>query len=145
MHRVARAWLAKSRGVKWPPLVAFLRDRSEGVAMIKRALMVIVAGVAIYLLIPRLGGLSRDAAALRTANLWLALLGIAAEVASIASYVTLYRSLLRAEHVEVPWLAAGRSVMSAFLISHVLPGGAAAGTSMNVRTIEREGGSSRRT
>ena len=99
--------------------------------MIKRALMVIVAGVAIYLLVPRLGGLSRDAAALRHANVWLALLGIAAEVASIAAYVTLYRSLLRAEHAEVPWLAAGRGVMSAFLISHVLPGGSAAGTVVN--------------
>jgi uncharacterized protein (TIRG00374 family) len=113
--------------------------------MIKRALGVIVFGVALYLLIPRLGGLSRDAAALRTANLWLALLGVAAEVASIAAYVTLYRSLLRAEEVEVPWLAAGRGVMSAFLMSHILPGGAAVGTVMNVRTMEREGVSPRRT
>jgi len=113
--------------------------------MIKRALVVIVAGVAIYLLVPRLGGLSRDAAALRHANLWLALLGVAAETASIAMYVTLYRSLLRAEQAEVPWLAAGRGVMSAFLMSHVLPGGAAAGTVMNVRTMEREGVSPRRT
>jgi len=113
--------------------------------VIKRTLMVIVAGVAIYLLVPRLGGLSRDAAALRDANLWLALLGVAAETASIAAYVTLYRSLLRAEHAEVPWLAAGRGVMSAFLISHVLPGGAAAGTVMNVRTMEREGVAPKRT
>jgi uncharacterized protein (TIRG00374 family) len=113
--------------------------------VIKRTLMVIVAGVAIYLLVPRLGGLSRDAAALRDANLWLALLGVAVETASIAAYVTLYRSLLRAEHAEVPWLAAGRGVMSAFLISHVLPGGAAAGTVMNVRTMEREGVPARRT
>jgi uncharacterized protein (TIRG00374 family) len=113
--------------------------------MIKRALVVIVAGVAIYLLVPRLGGLSRDAAAIRYANLWLALLGVAVETASIAAYVTLYRSLLRAEHAEVPWLAAGRGVMSAFLISHVLPGGAAAGTVMNVRTMEREGVPPRRT
>jgi glycosyltransferase 2 family protein len=113
--------------------------------MIKRVLMVVVAGVAIYLLVPRLGGLSRDAAALRHANLWLVLVGVAAETASIASYVTLYRSLLRAEHVEVPWLAAGRGVMSAFLISHVFPGGAAAGTVVNVRTMEREGISPRRT
>jgi len=113
--------------------------------MIKRALMVIVAGVAIYLLVPRLGGLSRDAAALRHANFWLVFLGVGAEALSIAAYVTLYRSLLRAEHAEVPWLAAGRGVMSAFLISHVLPGGAATGTVMNVRTMEREGVPPRRT
>ena len=113
--------------------------------MIKRAIMLIVAGVAIYLLVPRLGGISRDAAALRHANLWLVLLGIAAEALSLAAYVTLYRGLLRAEHAQVPWLAAGRGVMAAFLISHVLPGGAATGTVMNVRTMEREGVSARRT
>jgi uncharacterized protein (TIRG00374 family) len=53
--------------------------------------------------------------------------------------------LLRAEHVEVRWLAAGRGVMSAFLMSHILPGGAAVGTVVNVRTMEREGVSPRRT
>jgi uncharacterized protein (TIRG00374 family) len=73
------------------------------------------------------------------------LLGIAAEVASIAAYITLYRSLLRAEEAEVPWLAAGRGVMAAFLMSHILPGGAAVGTVVNVRTMEREGVSPRRT
>jgi uncharacterized protein (TIRG00374 family) len=113
--------------------------------MIKRALGVIVFGVALYLLIPQLGGLSRDAAALRSANLWLALLGVAAEAASLAVYVTLYRSLLRAEEVEVPWVSAGRGVMAAFLMSHILPGGAAVGTVINVRTMEREGVSPRRT
>jgi uncharacterized protein (TIRG00374 family) len=113
--------------------------------VIKRTLMVIVAGVAIYLLVPRLGGLSRDAAALRQANFWLVAVAVGAEALSIAAYVTVYRSLLRAEHAEVRWLAAGRGVMSAFLISHVLPGGAAAGTVMNVRTMEREGVSPRRT
>ncbi len=107
--------------------------------------MVIVAGVAIYLLVPRLGGLSRDAAALRDANFWLVLVGIGAETLSLAAYVTLFRDLMRAEHAEVPWLAAGRGVMSAFLISHVLPGGAATGTVMNVRTMEREGIPPRRT
>ena len=113
--------------------------------MIKRALMVIVAGVAIYLLVPRLGGLSRDAEALRQANFWLVIVAVAAEVLSLGSYVSLFRDLLRAEEVEVPWLKAGRGVMSAFLISHVLPGGSAAGTVVNVRTMEREGVSARRT
>src|SRR5215467_5877775 len=113
--------------------------------MIKRALMVIVAGVAIYLLVPRLGGLSRDAAALRNANFWLVLVAIGAEALSLAAYVSLFRDLMRAEHAVVPWLAAGRGIMSAFLISHVLPGGAATGTLMNVRTMEREGISPRRT
>ena len=113
--------------------------------MIKRVLMVVAAGVAIYLLVPRLGGLSRDAAALRHANFYLVGLGILAEAASLAAYVQLFRDCLRAENEEVPWFAAARGVMSAFLISHVLPGGAATGTIVNVRAMEREGVSARKT
>jgi uncharacterized protein (TIRG00374 family) len=107
--------------------------------VIKRVLMVIAAGVAIYLLVPRLGGLSRDAAALRDANFYLVGLGILAEAASLSAYIQLFRDCLRAEDQEVPWFAAARGVMSGFLISHVLPGGAATGTIVNVRTMEREG------
>src|ERR1041384_5825113 len=106
--------------------------------MIRRALFVIGLGVALYLLIPRLGGLSRDVEALRHAHIPLMLLGVVAEAASILSYVALYRSLLRAEEAEVGLLAAGRGVMSAFLVSHLVPGGAAAGTVVNVRTMELE-------
>ena len=113
--------------------------------MIKRALFVIAFGVALYLLIPRLGGLQHDLAALRHANISLMLLGVAAEAASLAAYVVLYRSLLRAEHAEVGFLAAGRGVMSAFLVSHLVPAGAAAGTVVNIRTMEREGVPARRT
>src|SRR5438105_15117201 len=107
--------------------------------MIKRALFVVAFGVALYLLIPRLGGLQHDLAALRQANVTLMLLGVAAEAASIVAYIFLYRSLLRAEHAEVGFFAAARGVMSAFLVSHLVPAGAAAGTVVNVRTMEREG------
>jgi uncharacterized protein (TIRG00374 family) len=107
--------------------------------VLKRVLMVVGAGVAIYLVVPRLGGLSRDAAALRHANFYLVALAVAAEAASLMAYIQLFRDCLRAEDEEVPWFAAGRGVMSAFLISHVLPGGAATGTVINVRTMEREG------
>jgi len=112
--------------------------------VIKRVLMVVVAGVAIYLLVPRLGGLSRDAAALREANFYLVGLGILCEAGSLAAYIQLFRDCLRAEEQEVPWFAAARGVMSGFLISHVLPGGAATGTIVNVRTMEREGVSARK-
>src|SRR6266508_967326 len=114
-------------------------------AWIRRALFVIGLGLALYLLIPRLGGLSRDFEALGHAHIALMLLGVVAEVASICSYIFLYRHLLRAEEAEVSWSAAGRGVMSAFLVSHLVPGGAAAGTMVNVRTMELEGVSPRRT
>jgi glycosyltransferase 2 family protein len=113
--------------------------------MIKRAVFVVMFGVALYLLIPRLGGLQHDLAALSHANISLMLLGVGAEAASIAAYILLYRSLLRAEHAEVGFFAAGRGVMSAFLVSHLVPAGAAAGTVVNVRTMEREGVPPRRT
>src|SRR5260221_8240980 len=139
MRRAARTWLAKCRGAIHPPL-AHRPDRCDCVSMIKRVLGVIVFGVALYLLIPRLGGLSRDAAALRNANVWLALLGVAAEAASIAAYITLYRSLLRAEHIEVPRLATGVEFFSARLMRLVYPCVAPIGTVGHQRDIEGEGG-----
>jgi uncharacterized protein (TIRG00374 family) len=113
--------------------------------MIRRAFFVLGLGVAIYLLIPRLGGLSRDFEALRHADVGWMLLGVVAEGVSISCYVWLYRSLLQAEEVSISWHAAGRGVMSAFLVSHLVPGGAAAGTMVNVRTMELEGVPARRT
>lgn len=111
----------------------------------RRALFVVVLGVGIYLLIPRLGGLEDALDSLRQVHPGLMLLGVVAEAGAIAAYVTLYRSLLHAEDAEVGWFAAGRGVMSAFLVSHLVPGGAAAGAMVNVRTMEIEGVPARRT
>ncbi|MFN2613497.1 MAG: YbhN family protein [Actinomycetota bacterium] len=113
--------------------------------MIKRVFYVLVLGIALYLLIPRLGGLQRNLAALRHAHLPLMALGVLVEAAALLAYVALYRTVLRAQGAYVSLLAAGQGVMAGFFISHLIPGGAAAGTVANVKTMQREGVGARRT
>jgi len=107
--------------------------------VIRRTAYLIAFGVTIYLLIPRLGGLERNIEALHHAHLWLMLLGVAVEAASLAAYVALYRSILAAQGARVSVRAAAQGVMAGFLVSHVVPGGSVAGTIANVQTMEREG------
>ena len=113
--------------------------------MIKRALLLIGAGVAIYLLIPRLGGLEKSLQALRHAHVWLMAVGVVVEIVSLAAYIALYRHVIRAQGRPVSFLAAGQGVMAGFLVSHVVPGGAAAGTLANIKTMEHEGIGARET
>ena len=113
--------------------------------MIKRAFFAVGLGIALYLLIPRLGGLGRDAAELRHAHLWLMILGVVVEIASLGAYVLLYRHLLSSEGAQVKVRAAVTGVMAGFLVSHVVPGGSAAGTVVNVKAMEREGVNARTT
>jgi len=107
--------------------------------VIKRAFLILAAGIALYLLIPRIGGLQRNVVALRHAHVWLMLIGIAVEAASLGSYILLYRDVIRAQGYDVSVLGAGQGVMAGFLVSHLVPGGSAAGTVANIRTMEREG------
>ncbi|MHB8510584.1 MAG: lysylphosphatidylglycerol synthase transmembrane domain-containing protein [Actinomycetota bacterium] len=107
--------------------------------MIKRAFLAIVLGVTLYLLLPRLGGLQRSIYELRHAHVWLMVLGAMIEAASLLAYILLYRKVLDAENRPVSFLAAGQGIMAAFLVSHVVPGGSAAGTVVNVKTMERQG------
>ena len=107
--------------------------------MVKRALLIVAAGAALYLLIPRIGGLQHNIAALRHAHLWLMLVAVLVEAASLGAYIVLYRVVIRAQGHQVSMLAAGQGIMAGFLISHLVPGGSAAGTVANVRTMQREG------
>jgi uncharacterized protein (TIRG00374 family) len=107
--------------------------------VIRRTAYLIAFGIAIYLLIPRLGGLERNIEALHHAHLWLMLLGVVVEAGSLAAYIALYRSVLGAQGARVSARAAGQGVMAGFLISHLVPGGSVAGTIANVKTMEREG------
>ena len=111
--------------------------------MLRRTIYLVALGVAIYLLIPRIGGLERNIRALHHARLWLMALGVLCEAGSLAAYIALYRTVVHAQGARVGILGAGQAVMAGFLISHVVPGGSVAGTIANVRTMEREGVSAR--
>jgi uncharacterized protein (TIRG00374 family) len=113
--------------------------------MLRRIVLVTAAGLALYLLIPRLGGLQRNIVALRHAHISYMALAVLVEAASLGAYIALYRHVLHAQGQTVSALAAGQGVMAGFLVSHIVPGGAAAGTVANVRTMEREGVGARTT
>ena len=113
--------------------------------MIRRTIFLIAFGIAIYLLIPRLGGLERNVEALHHAHLWPMLVGVAVEAASLAAYIALYRTVLRALGAQVGARTAAQGVMAGFLVSHVVPGGSVAGSIANVKTMEREGVGARTT
>jgi uncharacterized protein (TIRG00374 family) len=105
----------------------------------KRAVAVVALGAVLYILLPRLGGLGRDADALRHAHLWLAGLAVAVEAASLFVYVLLYRLVLTQMGQPVGLRPVAEVTMAAFLVSHLVPGGSAAGTTVNIETMRREG------
>ena len=108
-------------------------------AWIRRALYLVLLAAVAYFLLPRVGGLRQEAASLRHANWALIGLAVALEAVSLIAYVLLYRHILLAMESAVPTLAVAEVVMATFLVSHVVPGGSAAGTGVNVDTMRKRG------
>ena len=102
-------------------------------------LMVVGLAVGVYVLLPRLGGLSRDAAELRHARPGFVVAAVAAQAVSLACYALLYRRVLASLGARVPFWLTARVTLASFLVSHVTPFGSAAGTALNVSTLETEG------
>ena len=101
--------------------------------------MVVGLAVGVYVLLPRLGGLSRDAAELRHARPGFVVAAVAAQAVSLACYALLYRRVLASLGARVPFWLTARVTLASFLVSHVTPFGSAAGTALNVSTLETEG------
>jgi uncharacterized protein (TIRG00374 family) len=101
--------------------------------------MVVGLAVGVYVLLPRLGGLSRDAAELRYARPGFVVAAVAAQAVSLACYALLYRRVLASLGARVPFWLTARVTLASFLVSHVTPFGSAAGTALNVSTLETEG------
>src|SRR5437588_10763120 len=111
----------------------------SGVTWVRRGLIILVLGVVLYLLVPRLGGLHRVLIALRGANPWLMAAGVVLEAGSLLAYALLYRTILAAEGSAVPLLPVSEVPLASFLVSHLVPGGSAAGTVVNVRVMRDRG------
>ena len=102
---------------------------------------VMFAGLAVgvYALLPRLGGLSHDAAELRHARPAFVAAAVVAQAVSLGCYALLYRRVLASLGARVPFWLTARVTLASFLVSHVTPFGSAAGTAVNVSTLETEG------
>ncbi|MBO0818786.1 MAG: flippase-like domain-containing protein [Actinobacteria bacterium] len=90
-------------------------------------------------LVPRIGGFARDAGALRHARPVFAVGAVVAEAISLGCYALLYRQVLASLGARVRLGLATRVMMASFLVSHLAPLGSAAGTLLNVSTLEKEG------
>jgi uncharacterized protein (TIRG00374 family) len=101
--------------------------------------MLVALAAGVYALLPRLGGLSRDAAELRHARPFFAAAAVVAQGLSLACYALLYRRVLASLAARVPFWLTARVTLASFLVSHVTPFGSAAGTAVNVSTLETEG------
>lgn len=95
--------------------------------------------VGVFGVLPRIGGLARDAAGLRHASLAFVLASVAAQAVSLGCYALLYRRVLASFGARVRFSLVARVVLASFLVSHLTPFGSATGTLLNVSTLEAEG------
>ena len=95
--------------------------------------------VGIFGVLPRLGGLTHEAAGLRHARPVFLVAAVVAQAVSLGCYALLYRQVLAALGARVRFRLAADVVLASFFVSHLTPFGSAAGTLVNVNTLEAEG------
>ncbi|HLI01831.1 MAG TPA: YbhN family protein [Acidimicrobiales bacterium] len=100
--------------------------------------VLIVALIIEYLVVPQIAG-TRDAlhTLLRVNGAWLAL-GVALEAVSLAAYAQLLRTVLPQENDPGFWRVQ-RIQLSTLALSHVVPGGSAAGSALGYRLLTAAG------
>jgi uncharacterized protein (TIRG00374 family) len=91
-----------------------------------------------YLVLPQIAGARKALSLVAHARLGLIAAGVALQVASIVAYTMLTRSLLPREHRPTLWRLV-RIQLSTLAVSHVVPGGSAAGAGLSFRLLEKEG------
>jgi uncharacterized protein (TIRG00374 family) len=101
--------------------------------------MFVAVTAGVFGLLPRLGGLTHDTAELRHARPALVAASIVSEAASLGFYALLYRRMLASLGAKIRFRLATQVVLASFLVSHLTPFGSAAGTVVNVSTLEAEG------
>jgi uncharacterized protein (TIRG00374 family) len=115
------------------------RRRRPVMRRIGHVVLFIALAVGVFGLLPRLGGLTRDAADLRHARPGFVVAAVIAQAISLGCYALLYRRVLASLGARLPFRMALRVTMASFLVSHVTAFGSATGTLLNVSTLEAEG------
>ncbi len=102
-------------------------------------LLLILLLVVEYLVLPQIAGARRSLHLLGDVNLAYVLVGILLEVASIAAYAQLTRGVLPRTGDKPGFWTLLRIQLSTLSVSHVLPGGAAAGSGLGFRLLSNAG------
>jgi uncharacterized protein (TIRG00374 family) len=106
---------------------------------IVRGVLLVALAAGVFGLLPRLGGLTHDAAGLRHARPVFVVAAIVAQAVSLACYALLYRRVLASLGARLRFRVAANVTLASFLVSHVTPFGSATGTLLNVSTLQEEG------
>jgi putative heme transporter len=99
--------------------------------------LLLVAFVVIHFVLPQIAGARRTLSLLADVNLWLIALGIALEAFSILSYANLTRAMIQGR--PPPYFTLLRINLATLAVSHVVPGGSAAGGALGFRLLTRFG------
>ncbi|HZT67692.1 MAG TPA: YbhN family protein [Acidimicrobiales bacterium] len=99
--------------------------------------LLLLAAVVEYLVLPQLAGARKALHLVSTANLWLALAGVGLEVASLLAYSKLTQAVLAPHRIGFGNVT--RINLATMSVSHVVPGGTAAGASLGYRLLSESG------
>src|SRR5580658_10910734 len=113
--------------------------RRPAVRWIVHGVLLVALAAGIFGVLPRLGGLTRDAAGLRQARPAFLAAAVVAQAVSLGSYAELYRRVLAALGARIRFRLAADVILATFFVSHLTPFGSATGTLVNASALEAEG------
>lgn len=115
-----------------------LRSRPRLTRFRQVATLLVFVVIVEYLVLPQLAGARRALELLSSVNLWLVAAGVGLEAAAILAYAELTRAVLPRQSAP-PLTTTARITLATLSISHVVPGGSAAGTSLGFRLLTAAG------
>src|SRR5271156_4832902 len=127
----------EARADRAPPL--HRGRRRPAVRWIVHGVLFVALVAGVFGLLPRLGGLTHDAAGLRHARPAFLVAAIVAQAVSLGSYAQLYRRVLAALGARIRFRLAADVILATFFVSHLTPFGSATGTLVNASALEAEG------
>jgi hypothetical protein len=113
--------------------------RRPTVRWIANAVLFVALAAGVFGLLPRLGGLTHDAAGLRHARPAFLVAAVAAQAVSLGCYAQLYRRILAALGARIRFRLAADVILATFFVSHLTPFGSATGTLVNASALEADG------
>jgi uncharacterized membrane protein YbhN (UPF0104 family) len=104
--------------------------RRPAVRWIVHGVLLVALAAGIFGVLPRLGGLTRDAAGLRHARPAFLAAAVVAQALSLGSYAQLYRRVLAVLGAPIRFRLAADVILATFFVSHLTPFGSIAGIAL---------------